>query len=353
MLPKGYILFKRYKVIKTLGQGGQSTVYLLEDLHLKGKKWVAKEMASNFPNPKDQALAQKHFEREAHILANLEHPNLPKVIDYFLEGGKYYLVMEYIEGTDLETLLNKRGKPFSEEQVAQWAIQIATVLYFLHCQNPPIIFRDVKPSNIMITGGQVKLIDFGIARHFNPSKTGDTLRIGSPGYSPPEQYSGQTDPRSDIYSLGVTMHQLLTGYDPTKSNTPFKIPPIKNLNPKVSDKMAKIVERAMALDPKKRYPNALSLKRDLKAFLESSKTVITKPPVQPRASTTKSMPKGESKPIPQKRDHQKVKPLLLILLFCHKFLLRCFLFPELQRFPFLLFRANQIFLLTFPRVTRQ
>ena len=272
MLKPGYILGNRYQVIKPLGQGGQSNVYLLKDLRLKGKKWVAKEMVTQYADPKDQSLAKRHFEQEANLLATLEHPNLPKVIDYFSQGGKHYLIMSYLKGEDLERKLKRQKTPFSEEEVAGWGAQIATVLYYLHRQKKPIIFRDIKPSNVMICQGQVKLIDFGIARHFNPSKQGDTLRIGSPGYSPPEQYSGQTDPRSDVFSLGVTMHQLLTKQDPAKTQSPFNLPPIKNFNPDVSDGMAEIITKSTMIDPKKRYQNVLDVKTDLKELLKSRGT---------------------------------------------------------------------------------
>ncbi|MCE1248405.1 MAG: protein kinase [Firmicutes bacterium] len=274
MLQAGYTLSNRYEVVKPLGQGGQSNVYLLKDTRLKGKMWVAKEMSVQYSDPRAQSLAQKHFEQEANMLATLEHVNLPKVIDYFSQSGKYYLIMEYLEGEDLGVLLKKAGRPFGEEQVARWAIQIATVLYYLHMQPSPIIFRDIKPSNIMICQGQVKLIDFGIARHFNPAKKGDTLRIGSPGFSPPEQYSGQTDPRSDIYSMGVAMHQLLTLFDPAKSQTPFTLPPIKVFNPEVSPKMIHIVETCLQIDPAKRFQTAIELKRALKEIIGAGMTQI-------------------------------------------------------------------------------
>lgn len=269
MLAQGYELSNRYQVLKPLGQGGHSNVYLLKDLRLKGKKWVGKEMVAQYTDPKDQSLAKKHFEQEANLLATLDHPNLPKVTDYFSQGGKYYLIMEYLQGEDLGTMIDKKKKPFTESEVANWSQQVATVLYYLHNQKNPIIFRDIKPSNIMICGGQVKLIDFGIARHFSPTKKGDTLRIGSPGYSPPEQYSGQTDQRSDIYSLGVTMHHLLTGQDPSATQTPFKLPPIRIYSSNVSPKMIYIVEKATQMDPSKRYQSALEMKKDLR---EISKT---------------------------------------------------------------------------------
>ncbi len=272
MLKTGYILGNRYQVIKTLGQGGQSNVYLLKDLRLKGKKWVAKEMVTQYAEPRDQALAKAHFEQEANLLATLEHPNLPRVIDYFTQGGKYYLIMSYLKGEDLERKLKRRKAPFTEEEVAGWAVQIATVLYYLHRQKKPVIFRDIKPSNIMICQGQVKLIDFGIARHFNPSKHGDTLRIGSPGYSPPEQYSGQTDPRSDIFALGVTMHHLLTGQDPSKTKSPFNLPPMAQFNPHVSTRMEEIIQKATRINPDERYQDALLMKSAIRDLIRSKGT---------------------------------------------------------------------------------
>lgn len=278
MLKTGYVLSNRYQIVKPLGQGGQSNVYLLKDLRLKGKRWVAKEMTAQYANPRDQSLAKKHFEMEANILATLEHANLPKVIDYFSQGGKHYLIMQYLEGEDLGKQLRRATKPFTEEQVINWALQVVTVLYYLHCQKPPIIFRDIKPSNIIVLGGQVKLIDFGIARHFNPAKKGDTLRIGSPGYSPPEQYSGQTDQRSDIYSLGVTMHHLLTLQDPSKTQTPFQLPPIRVYNQNVSSSLIAIIEKCIHIEQSKRYPSALELKKDLRNLLSSGKTTMVASP---------------------------------------------------------------------------
>ncbi|MEW6277930.1 MAG: bifunctional serine/threonine-protein kinase/ABC transporter substrate-binding protein [Candidatus Eremiobacterota bacterium] len=249
---------------RLLGQGGMSNIYLCEDRHLRGRRWVVKEMIARYSDPQEQQMAVQLFEREAHLLASLDHRNLPKVNDYFIYQGRYYLVMEHVEGEDLGRILARAKGPLPERQVAELGEQMATVLYYLHRHKPhPIIFRDVKPSNIMICGNLIKLIDFGIARHFNPAKKGDTMRIGSPGYAPPEQYSGQTDPRSDIYALGVTLHQAITGRDPTTTQTPFILPPVKGLNPSASDELIRIIETATQLDPDKRYQNMLDMKRDL------------------------------------------------------------------------------------------
>lgn len=288
MLAQGAILSNRYQVVRSLGRGGMSNVYLCRDLHLTGKMWVLKEMTVSYGDPREQALAIKQFEMEANLLAHLDHPNLPQVIDYFTQGGKYYLVMEYVDGQDLGTIIAKSPGPLPEKKVIEFGIQIATVLYYLHCRKPnPIIFRDLKPSNIMVCGDLIKLIDFGIARIFNPSKAGDTMRIGSPGYAPPEQYSGQTDPRSDVYSLGVTLHQLLTKRDPASTQTPFKIPPARSLNPKVSKEMEKIIEKATRSEPNHRFSSALEMKRALQGLLQPQ---LTKPATAAVSSPVVSRP---------------------------------------------------------------
>lgn len=255
----------RYQVVRLLGQGGMSNIYLCDDLNLKGRRWVVKEMVARYTDPQEQQMAVKLFEREAHLLSSLDHRNLPKVNDFFIYQGRSYLVMEFVDGEDLGRMLTRIKTFLPERQVAEIGEQMATVLYYLHCHKPhPIIFRDVKPSNIMITGNLVKLIDFGIARHFNPnSKKGDTMRIGSPGYAPPEQYNGQTDPRSDVYALGVTLHHAITGRDPTMTQTPFILPPVRDLNPGVTEEMVRIIERSTQLDPDQRYQTMIEMKRDL------------------------------------------------------------------------------------------
>ncbi|MHC9539444.1 MAG: protein kinase [Vulcanimicrobiota bacterium] len=268
MLPVGSVLAQRYRIMRQMARGGMSNIYLCEDQRLTGKKWVVKELDAQYQDPKERENAKIHFEREASLLANLEHRNLPKVIDYFHENGKHHLVMEFVDGEDLSRILSKSPGPLPEKQVIDWGIQIATVLYFLHCRKPdPIVFRDLKPSNIILSGNIVKLIDFGIARHFSPTKKGDTMRIGSPGYAPPEQYSGQTDPRSDIYSLGVTMYQLVTKYDPANTQTPFKFPPIQSINPAASPKLIQIIEKMIQMEPEKRYQAAIEVKRDLQMMI--------------------------------------------------------------------------------------
>ncbi|MGM9998472.1 MAG: serine/threonine protein kinase [Candidatus Bruticola sp.] len=300
MLSQGTTIGTHYKVVRLLGQGGMSNIYICEDSHLFGKVWAVKEFTAVYADPKEQAIALAHFEREARLLSTLSHPNLPAINEYFQFQGKYYLAMEYIQGSDLGKIIEKKGGPLSEQETADIGLQMTTVLYYLHCQKPtPIIFRDVKPSNIIICGGNVKLIDFGIARFFTPGKRGDTMRIGSPGYAPPEQYNGQTDPRSDIYSLGMTMHQCLTGQDPTLSANPFIVPPVLTLNPKVSPALAAIVQKAIKLIPEERYQSMLEMKKELRAFLKaegrtdiasSTGLISNQPPAPTTVSSSAAQP---------------------------------------------------------------
>ncbi|MFN8606255.1 MAG: protein kinase [Vulcanimicrobiota bacterium] len=258
---------------RLLGQGGMSNLYIATDLQQGNAVRVIKEMTARYADPNEQKMAENLFMREAQLLATLNHPHIPKVFDKFIFQGKYYLSMEYCQGDDLGKIISDKGT-IEEKMAAAWGAQMATVLYYLHRQNPPIVFRDVKPSNIMIVNDQVKLIDFGIARHFTSAKKGDTMRIGSPGYAPPEQYSGQTDPRSDIYALGVTLHHAVTGFDPTISQTPFLIPPARSLNPKVSAEMEAVIARATQLDPDKRYDNCLDMKRELQVVMRNHGMIV-------------------------------------------------------------------------------
>ncbi len=300
MFQPGTLIDNRYRVERLLGQGGMSNIYVCQDTRLGGTQHAVKEMTARYSNPEEQAAALNHFHREANLLARLRHPSLPTVTDYFQFQGRYYLVMEYVKGEDLGRMLSRVAGPLPERQVAEWGAEIATVLYYLHCQKPDaIIFRDVKPSNIMIDGPKVKLIDFGIARHFNPSKKGDTMRIGSPGYAPPEQYSGQTDPRSDIYALGVTLHQALTGRDPTQTQTPFQLPPVRSLNPQVSEEMARIIGRATQMLPENRYQDMLEMKRDLKGVVAAHRggtTVVHGPGPNPGSSPGSGLTDGSAVP---------------------------------------------------------
>ncbi|HWP97512.1 MAG TPA: protein kinase [Syntrophomonadaceae bacterium] len=239
------ILEDRYVIVKTIGQGGMGAVYLALDKRLNNIPTAIKEMSTNAVGGDLQA-AIAAFQKEVSILLGLKHPALPYIRDFFpQDADRWYLVMEYINGITLKEVVEQRG-PIPESDVLDWTRQLCEILTYLHSQKPPIIFRDLKPANIMLTPeGQIKLIDFGIARNFRQGNTADTTAYGSHGFAPPEQYGqNQTDERSDIYALGATLHYLLTGIDP--GHTPFDFEsPSKFV--KVSPKFEDAIMRALAI----------------------------------------------------------------------------------------------------------
>ncbi len=254
LLPPETLVHERYLIVEKLGQGGMAAVYKVKDTAKRGDPVRAiKEMSQAALKESEREQAIENFHSEAEMLRTLDHPNLPKFYEQFQEEDRNYLVMEFIEGETLEDRLERVGKGLPEADVMGWAEQLCSVLNYLHERRPPIIFRDLKPGNIMVTkSGQIKLIDFGIARIFRRDKTHDTQVLGTPGYAPPEQYGkGQTDPRSDVYALGVTLHQLLTNYDP--SSTPFSLPALHTLNPNVSPHIQVAIEKATKLKRDERY----------------------------------------------------------------------------------------------------
>jgi serine/threonine protein kinase len=256
-IPPQTIVHGRFCVLELIAQGGMGAVYRVADTRLRGKVWALKEMSEKGLGHEERQTAIQQFQQEALMLAALRHLNLPQVIDVFEEWGKHYLVMEYVEGQTLEKLMQGTSHPFSEPRVLAWAEQLCDVLAYLHAQNPPVIYRDLKPANVMEENQTrvLKLIDFGIARFHKTGKTKDTVAIGTPGYAPPEQYGkGQSDARSDIYALGVVLHQLLTGYDPSRN--PFHLPPACKLNPDVSTHVEQAIARATELDMEDRFPTA-------------------------------------------------------------------------------------------------
>jgi len=255
-LPVNTLLHGRYTIARWVGGGGMGAVYEALDNRIAGRRVAVKELNTALvTDPQVSAM----FQQEAQILAQLHHPNLPAVSDFFNEGGKQYLVMEFIEGRTLEKALEDNRAPFSEAQVVAIGSQLCDVLDYLHTRPVPVIFRDLKPANIMLDAlNQVKLIDFGIARHYKPGRTSDTQHYGSAGYAPPEQYGrGQTDARSDIYALCVTLYHLLTRYDPALN--PFNLPPLQTLNPAVSPNLVQIISKGMHPDPNKRWQTAREL----------------------------------------------------------------------------------------------
>jgi serine/threonine protein kinase len=263
LLP-GAILQNRYEIVRSVTSGGMSTIYLASARHFGSDVCIVKEMLEHFADPRDRQVAIRMFASEALILRRLNHPYIPRVMDYFEECRRHYVVMDYVEGENLQDVLTREGiQGLPEDQVLVWAEQICEVLEYLHQEQPPVIFRDLKPSNIIVEPrGRIKLIDFGISRFFKPGQTQDTWNMGTAGYAPPEQYGqGQTDARSDIYALGATLHQFLTGRDPSIS--PFRFPPLRSLNATISAGMETLVTKALSLDPEGRFQSAREMREAL------------------------------------------------------------------------------------------
>jgi len=248
-------------ILRTIGQGGMGAVYKAQDIKRR-TICAIKEMSLSMVPPPERAQAVQNFMTEAKMLSSLKHPNLPSVTGYFTEGPRHFLVMEYIEGLTLDEYLARNNAPFSEERVLDWAMQLCDVLTYLHSQHPPIIFRDMKPGNIMLMrDNRVKLIDFGIARFFRYASSQDTQLLGTPGYAPPEQYGkAQTDERSDIYSLAMTLFQLMTN---TLSEKGFGLTDVHSTYPGISLPVARTLEKATALAPEDRYQSAEAFRRAL------------------------------------------------------------------------------------------
>lgn len=304
LLASHFLLADRYRILRRVGEGGMGAVYEAEDTRLVNKQVAVKEMSdAALTDPVERAEALASFKREAEFLASLDHPNLPKVTDSFADGGKQYLVMEFVDGQTLEEVVAAAGRPLPEKTVLQLGVDLCQVLMYLHGRQPPIIFRDLKPANIMIDrSGMVKLIDFGIARHFTPGKSRDTTSLGTKGYAAPEQYGkGQTDARSDIYGLGATLHFLLTCRDP--ADDPLNFRPVRELNAAVSRTMNDAIMRAVATNPADRWPSAREMRRALTGMVgqtpQAAPTAVptTRAPAKPMPPPAPP-PRPVSKPIP-------------------------------------------------------
>jgi serine/threonine protein kinase len=265
-LPAGTSLQQRYLIQGMLGIGGMSAVYRARDLHFPNvvKLVAVKEMVNRAIDPVVRSTIVRNFEREANLLASLDHRAIPRIYDYFSINDRSYLVLEYIHGHDMEMVINNSPDFMPEERVVRWAIELCDVLSFLHTHKPdPIVFRDMKPSNVMINPqDHVVLVDFGIAKPFETGQKG--TMIGTEGYSPPEQYRGEASPLADIYALGATLHHALTRHDP-RLEAPFSFNerPIRQLNPNVSPLLEAVVNTALQYNPEDRYQSASDMKEAL------------------------------------------------------------------------------------------
>ena len=278
-LALGTVLRSRYKIVELVGQGGMGAVYRAEDLRLEGRQCAVKEV--QLETGADFATqSREQFQREASVLARLDHPNLPKVSDYFSEGGRDYLVMDFVAGRDLKETMDearRRGRFLEEKQVRAWADQLCDALEYLHSLDPPILHRDVKPANIRLTpGGTLKLVDFGLVKLLAPDDS-RTITIlqgrGTIQYTPLEQYggdTGHTDIRSDIYSLGATLYHLLTNRPPADAKQRFlqpdSLPSPRSLNPQLSPRVEIAILRALEMHPDKRPSSIAEFKADLHSF---------------------------------------------------------------------------------------
>jgi serine/threonine-protein kinase len=263
MLEIGAIVDEKYKILDELGHGGMCTVYLAIN-EKANKLWAIKEVRKSYD--KNFEILKQSLIAETDLLKKLTHPNLPSIVDIINSDENFLIVMDYIEGITLEKLLSEEGVQ-PQEKVVGWALQLCDVLNYLHTLPVPIIYRDMKPSNIMLkSNGNVVLIDFGTAREFKDTKESDTTCLGTRGYAAPEQFGGmgQTDARTDIYSLGATMYQLVTGHNP--SQPPYEMYPITYWNSGLSTGLERIIQKCICKNPADRYQSVNELRDELEHY---------------------------------------------------------------------------------------
>lgn len=258
------VIKNKYKIITELGRGGMSVVYLAMDSNLD-KQWAIKEIRKNGSRNHDEMVADRLIE-EAHLMKNFDHPAIPRIVDILYEGDTIYeantifVIMDYIKGKSLDKVLKESGIQ-SETDVVEWAKQICDVLSYLHSQNPPIIYRDMKPANVMLKDGNIKIIDFGIARKYTKEKLKSGEKFGTKGYAAPEMEKGYADQRSDIYALGMTMHTLLTGIDPRTEG--YEYVPVRQWIPELSEGIEIIIDKCVQPEAENRYQTCAELLYDL------------------------------------------------------------------------------------------
>lgn len=294
ILEAGSLLRERYEILELVGQGGMGAVYKAKDLRLEGRVCAVKEILSTLTqtNISQEEIEQmsEQFRREASVLARLDHPNLPKVSDYFAEGTREYLVMDFVEGRDLQEVLQdaqRRNEFLPEDVVLTWTMQLLDALEYMHEQNPSVLHRDIKPSNIKLTPrGTIKLVDFGLVKvlHTDDTRTVTVVQgRGTVAYTPLEQYGGDTgytDARSDVYSLGATIYHLLAGIPPVDAKERFLHPgalaSLRQLNPAISPRTERAVFQALSMHPNERPANISEMRtllygttQQISAFLSS------------------------------------------------------------------------------------
>lgn len=281
-IERGTTLVNRYLVQGVIGVGGMGAVYRARDLHFPNviKLVAVKEMVNQAHDPLVRSTIIQNFEREANLLATLDHRSIPRIYDYFTINQRSYLVLEYINGKDLETVINDSPGFISESRAIAWGLELCDVLHYLHTHKPePIIFRDMKPSNVMINPqDHIVLVDFGIAKQFQTGQRG--TMVGTEGYSPPEQYRGEATPLADIYALGATLHHMLTRRDP-RLEAPFSFGerPVSRINPQISPELEAVIYTAIQYTPADRYPSAIAMKEALLGV--ARKTGMLPPAITP------------------------------------------------------------------------
>lgn len=298
ILEPGTVLRKRYEILELVGQGGMGAIYKARDRRLEGRICAIKEvlphLTENTTSPEELEQIAEQFRTEASTLARLDHPKLPKVSDYFSNGSREYLVMDFVAGRDLQEIIQEKQRQnefLTEAQVLEWAMQLLDALEYLHNQEPPVLHRDIKPSNIKVTPrGDIKLVDFGLVKVLNANDSRTVTVVqgrGTVAYTPLEQYGGDTgftDSRSDIYSMGATIYHLLVNQPPVDAKERFlrpgSLPSICATNPTVSPRVERAIFQALSMHPSERPATAGEM-RDLLVGSKPLPQVAAAPNAQP------------------------------------------------------------------------
>ncbi|MGH2506118.1 MAG: protein kinase domain-containing protein [Ktedonobacteraceae bacterium] len=278
LTPGASLQHGRYIITKALGEGGMGSVLLAKDTRLADKLTVVKALSAENNNTQKLLEDVLNFKREAETLAHLTHPLVPDVTDHFEEDKRYYIVMSYVDGENLEHWLERTNQPMPEQEALRYTLEVLDILEYLSKQQPAIVHRDIKPANIII-GAKDKhahLVDFGIARANTMigSQKRKTTALGTPGYAPPEQYQGYADPRSDLYALAATLHHLVTNRDPGEY-APFQFPPIRTLNVQLSEQLEQILMKALQPTLSERYQTPLEMRQDLETLVAGTSILST------------------------------------------------------------------------------